>query len=184
MKKICSYKQGKTKAHRTIHFLFNKIEDFISITFEFANPGRKLEEINNNGRYSFFFFLISFLFIYRFHSNYHHHSGWNPPETPPESVTSAPTSDIRQLANNNNNNHSNGNGATIGATNSTNAILATANSAINYRDGQFFEQSCHMDAGSPNGSLASASPPSAIGTHTHSTNHLSNYRPHISYYPV
>lgn len=84
---------------------------------------------------------------------------------------------------NNNTNHSSGNGTTIGATNTTNNLLATTNPPINYRDGQFFEQNCHMDAGSPNGSMASASPPTVIGTH--STNHLSNlsnYRPHMAYY--
>lgn len=67
----------------------------------------------------------------RFHSNYHHHGGWNPTESPPESVASIQTS----LNNNNNNNSNNSVGA-----------------AIAYRDGQFssFEPNCHMDTGSPN----------------------------------
>lgn len=133
----------------------------------------------------------------RFHSNYHHHGGWNPPDTPPESVTNIPTSlthnhNSSSSSNNNNNNHNNNNnntnsssgnigGVSIGGTNISNSILAaTTNTAIAYRDGQFFEQNCHMDAGSPNGSLASASPPSVIGAH--SVNHVSNYRPHMAYY--
>lgn len=125
----------------------------------------------------FFLFFFGFFFD-RFHSNYHHHgSGWNPPDTPPESVTNIPTSL------NNNNNHSNGGNShvSIGATNSL--LAATTNTAIAYRDGQFFDQNCHLDtAGSPNGSLASASPPSVIGAH--SVNHVSNYRPHMAYYQV
>lgn len=119
----------------------------------------------------------------RFHSNYHHHGGWNPPDTPPESVTNIPTS--LNTNNNSNNNNSSGSvgGVSISATNISNSILAaTANTTVAYRDGQFFEQNCHMDAGSPNGSLASASPPSVIGAHP--ANHVSNYRPHMAYYQV
>ncbi|XP_031631246.1 fork head domain-containing protein crocodile [Contarinia nasturtii] len=112
----------------------------------------------------------------RFHSNYHH-GGWNPPDTPPESVTNVPTS-----LHNNNTSGSVG-GVSISATNISNSILAaTTNTAIAYRDGQFFDQNCHMDTGSPNGSLTSASPPSVIGAH--SANHVSNYRPHMAYYQV
>lgn len=96
-------------------------------------------------------------------------------------MTNVPTS-----LNNNNNHSSVGSvgGVSIGATNISNSILAaTTNTAIAYRDGQFFDQNCHMDtAGSPNGSLASASPPSVIGGH--SVNHVSNYRPHMAYYQV
>lgn len=79
------------------------------------------------------FSCLYFLFLFkinRFHSNYHHHGGWNPTESPPESVTS-----IQTTLNNNNNNSNNSVGATIA-----------------YRDGQFssFEPNCHMDTGSPN----------------------------------
>lgn len=119
--------------------------------------------------------------FYRFHSNYHHHSGWNSPDTPPESIANLPTSLIN--SNNNGNNHSSGNSSSIGATNTPNALaLASSNPTNYYRDGQFFEQNCHMGAGSPNGSFASASPPTIIGTH--STNHLSNYWPPMAYYQV
>lgn len=108
------------------------------------------------------------------------------------SSAAAATASVAQLEyklylnnnNNNNNNNTSGGigGVSIGATNISNSILAATatNTAIAYRDGQFFEQNCHMDAGSPNGSLASASPPSVIGAH--SVNHVSNYRPHMAYY--
>lgn len=126
-----------------------------------------------------FFCFFVFILKNRFHSNYHHHSGWNPPDTPPESVTNVPTTlNSNHNHNTNNNNNNNTSGVSIGATNITNTILAaTTNSAIAYRDGQFFEQNCHVDSGSPNGSL---SPPSVIGTH--SGNHLTNYRSHMAYY--
>lgn len=124
---------------------------------------------------------FSFVYLYRF-NYHHHHSGWNPPDTPPESITNVPTS----LTNNNNNNHSNGNTGSMGVTNQSNATLGTSNSAIHYRDGQFYEQNCHLDGGSPNGSLASVSPPTIPSVSgIHPTNHLStltNYRSHMAYY--
>lgn len=111
----------------------------------------------------------------RHHHINHHHQSWYAPDTPPESITNVSPAMISGPINGNGNGNGGGNG---GLTNSSNGPITTTSSG-GFRD-TLFEQNCQMDASSPNGSLASASPPSVIGGHLQ--NHLNNYRSHAVYY--
>lgn len=94
---------------------------------------------------------------YHTSSSHHSHNGWYAPDTPPESVTNVPI-----------NTNSGISGQTM-ANASHPSIPVTAAASAGFRDRQYDQNNCHMDNnGSPNGSLTSASPPSAL-------NHVQQY---------
>ncbi|XP_013116645.1 fork head domain-containing protein crocodile [Stomoxys calcitrans] len=153
------------------------------------------------------------------------HGGWYTPETPPSepintSVNNTPSNGNSSNNNNhlhssNNGGHSQNNGHSV-VTSSPNSVisggLVPGHTSLGFRD-MIFEQNqvCHMDTGSPAGSIQSASPPAPpvssavssnaaaaalISSHHHHHHHhlsgnlgnlsnlsnLSHYRSHVGHY--
>ena len=151
------------------------------------------------------------------------HGGWYTPETPPSepingSAGTPTNSGSNQNNNNNNNNNTNihNNNHSSVVTSSPSSSLVGGNggvvhSSLGFRDMLYEQQQnqCHMDTGSPNGSIQSASPPASasaaaasaaaaaavISSHHHHHHHhhalssnlgnlsnLSHYRTHVGHH--
>lgn len=134
------------------------------------------------------------------------HGGWYTPETPPsEPINGTAGTPTNSSSNNNTNIHNNNNNSVV--TSSPSSLIGNGgHSSLGFRDMIYEQNQCHMDTGSPNGSIQSASPPASasaaaasaaaaaavISSHHHHHHHhhplsgnlgnLSHYRSHVGHH--